>query len=456
MKRIFLLLSIIVLLMSCNTDKTPEYALVSGKIMNPLSDEVSITNNKGEKVLVAKLAEDGTFKDTIHKADGFYDFKAGNEVTRMYLKNGYDVNITLDTKEFDETVTYTGKGEEANNYQAQMYLLNEKNTGNPQELYVLEEADFLSKSEAGFKALNELADAIKDKSFAKIAKENLTLSRAFQLLQYEPYHQFLTKNNDFKVSADFPDPYENLDLTDEELYKNNRVFVMIVHRKFIDEIMKETGTDRDAYIKASLEKLKTMPGGVIRDGLASDLFSYKEIYNKENADMVKEALALIQNEETKQELITEVATMSKVAKGNKSPEFVNYENYKGGTTSLSDLKGKYVYIDVWATWCGPCKAEIPHLIKLEKQYHGKNITFVSISVDRKKDKDKWRAMIAEKNMVGVQLFADKDWKSDFVVNYGIKGIPAFILIDPDGNIVSSSAPRPSDPRIIELFKSLNI
>ncbi|MGB6269512.1 MAG: TlpA disulfide reductase family protein [Olleya sp.] len=67
--------------------------------------------------------------------------------------------------------------------------------------------------------------------------------------------------------------------------------------------------------------------------------------------------------------------------GTASPTFENYENFKGGTTSLSDLKGKYVYVDVWATWCGPCIGEIPSLQTLEKEYEEKNIAFVSISTD---------------------------------------------------------------------------
>ena len=81
----------------------------------------------------------------------------------------------------------------------------------------------------------------------------------------------------------------------------------------------------------------------------------------------------------------------------------------GGTTSLDDLlgKGKYLYIDVWATWCAFCKREIPLLKRLEEEYHGKNIEFVSISVDDKKQHDKWRQTIVDREMTGVQLFSGK-------------------------------------------------
>ena len=144
----------------------------------------------------------------------------------------------------------------------------------------------------------------------------------------------------------------------------------------------------------------------------------------------------------------------KFAKGKPSPKFTNFENYKGGTTSLDDLKGKYVYIDVWATWCGPCKQQIPFLKKIEDEYHGKNIEFVSISTDRKNKYDAWKKMIVDRQMGGIQLYAGSD--QSFSQQYQINSIPRFILVDPEGNIVDADAPRPSDPRLKELFNSLNI
>ena len=130
---------------------------------------------------------------------------------------------------------------------------------------------------------------------------------------------------------------------------------------------------------------------------------------------------------------------AKKLEGIASPSF-DYENFNGGKTKLEDLRGKYVYIDVWATWCGPCIAEIPSLKKVEEKYHGKNIVFVGISVDTNKDHEKWQKFVTKKELAGVQLFADKDWNSDFIKAFGINSIPRFLLIDPEGKVVKADAP----------------
>ena len=65
-------------------------------------------------------------------------------------------------------------------------------------------------------------------------------------------------------------------------------------------------------------------------------------------------------------------------------------------------------------------------------------------------------MVAEKELGGIQLFADNDWQSKFVTDYAIEGIPRFVLIDPEGNIVTADAPRPSNPKLIKLFEELSI
>ncbi|MGN6510817.1 MAG: TlpA family protein disulfide reductase, partial [Chitinophaga sp.] len=128
-----------------------------------------------------------------------------------------------------------------------------------------------------------------------------------------------------------------------------------------------------------------------------------------------------------------------------------YPDLKGKQTSLSDFKGKVVLVDVWATWCGPCKGEIPHLKKLEKEMHGTDVVFMSVSVDVEKDHQKWKDFVASEELGGVQLFAS-GW-SDIAKFYNIKGIPRFMVFDKKGNIVSTDAPRPSSKELKLLLES---
>ena len=126
-----------------------------------------------------------------------------------------------------------------------------------------------------------------------------------------------------------------------------------------------------------------------------------------------------------------------------------YPDKEGNEFSLSTFKGSLVYVDVWATWCGPCKAEIPALKTLEHDYHNNNITFLSVSVDT--DKEAWINMLADKQLGGVQLWAD-GW-TEITKSYAINGIPRFLLFDADGNVISLDAPRPSSEEIRGLIET---
>lgn len=132
----------------------------------------------------------------------------------------------------------------------------------------------------------------------------------------------------------------------------------------------------------------------------------------------------------------------------------SYENHKGGKSSIKDFKGKYVYIDIWATWCGPCIAEIPALKKLEHDLEGSDIVFMSISVDQQKDREKWINMVNNKELGGVQLMADSAFNSVIIQTYAIQGIPRFMVVDRDGNVLNADASRPSDPSTKDYLLSL--
>ena len=335
MKKLFITVTALLLLIACkNESEIKDYVTLSGKIENAISKELKIINNKNKVVKTITLNDDNSFIDTLKVTKGVYSMTDGNEFATLFLENGYDISISLDTKEFDETLTFSGNGSDASTYLVKKTLLQEETFNNLSDLYALEKEVFISS----------LAD----------------------------------KKNEF---VNLRDNYKNLDSTliAEDLKDTEMLF------KFFG----------DSYDKASkMAKLKGTP----------------------------------------------------------SPKFIDYENFEGGTTSLDDLKGKFVYIDVWATWCGPCKREIPFLKEVENEFHDKNIAFVSISVDKLAAHEAWKNMIKEKELGGIQLFAGTD--KQFTDDYQIDGIPRFILIDDKCNIVNPDAPRPSNPKLKEVLSGL--
>ena len=122
-----------------------------------------------------------------------------------------------------------------------------------------------------------------------------------------------------------------------------------------------------------------------------------------------------------------------------------YPDKDGNNVALSDFIGSVVYVDVWATWCGPCRAEMPFLHDLEAEYSDKNVTFIGVSVDEEKNRQVWLDMMEEKDMQGVQIFAD-GW-SQITKDYAINGIPRFMLFDTEGNVSNLNADRPSSDDI---------
>lgn len=328
-KTVFVLIAFVLSFLS--NAQNNKYVTFKAEIANRNGDVIFIRQNK-KIIKKIEVNKSGFFIDTLKVTEGPYLLFDGVEYTSLYLKNGYDLKLKMDAKNFDASIVYTGVGAAENNFLAQKTILDSKYDYNV----------LLAASPENFKRLSQ----------EKIANDLLQLNKG-------------------KFDPNF----------------------VIVQKKEIEESL--TG-----------------------------LIKYYE----------------------------EVQESNKM-NNSPSPSF-DYVNYAGGKSKLEDFRGKYVYIDVWATWCGPCRQEIPFLKKAEEKYKEKNITFISISIDKLKDQEKWKTMIKEKELGGVQLFADNDWNSKFVQDYKITGIPRFILIDPKGNIVKADAARPSSAELMKELDSL--
>ncbi len=444
---------------SCKQDPV-DYALVSGKIENAKAKKLIIAGNDFNQEIDINT-EDGTFADTLRLSEpGFYNITIGRESSPMYLKNGNSLNITIDTKEFDETISYTGEGSAENNYLAARFLNTEKLEGQAPDFYSLDEAAYKAKVEeikaSNQKLLDEIIDA--DEDFKKYIAEDLKYKALGSLNSYESAHAYFSKNKDFKVSEGFiPEELKSITYDNAENYKMSKSYKDLAMGNALDSAFEGIGDDLNGVTVEHLKSLEDIKIPALKNDVINYLSSFIVSPGNPNMDALYNYFTTASTDDKfKEDLAKTYDKVKNLVKGKPSPVFVNYENHKGGTMSLTDLKGKYVYVDVWATWCGPCKREIPFLKEVEAKYHGKNIEFVSTSIDRLADHDAWVAMVNDKELGGIQLMADNDWKSQFVQDYNIQGIPRFILIDPDGNIVSADAPRPSNPKLIELFEELSI
>ena len=111
------------------------------------------------------------------------------------------------------------------------------------------------------------------------------------------------------------------------------------------------------------------------------------------------------------------------------------ESIDGGEVSLSDYKGKYVFLDFWASWCGPCRMEMPNVRELYKTYR-KDLVIIGISLDKDKDVDKWKEAVKEMDMDWVQCRDGLEFYGEVAQRYKVAAIPRTVLINPDGKVVA--------------------
>ncbi|HCL83411.1 MAG TPA: hypothetical protein DIC22_05515 [Chitinophagaceae bacterium] len=119
--------------------------------------------------------------------------------------------------------------------------------------------------------------------------------------------------------------------------------------------------------------------------------------------------------------------------GKMVPE-LSMPDVNGKQVSISSFRGKFVLIDFWASWCGPCRMENPNVVKAFNEFKGKNFTILGVSLD--KDRDSWKKAIAQDHLTWSHMSDLKYWNSQAVETFGFQGIPFNVLVDPSGKVIA--------------------
>lgn len=442
----FCFLAILALaVMSCNSaSKTTVGIHVDGA-----KDDVKAAVVTKDSTYIVALDSTGSAVVTLAEnlKPGYATLNYGRVQFPVYVEPGksFDASIKIEARKVD--VNFTGEGAKKNEY------LNNKSMQRFYPDFKADEAGFLAGLKEQETKFNALLDSMKfDDPFTQLEKKRIHYMVYSLMPNYPSYHPYYSEEKDYQPSDNFFNELkaavqEEEALIDMPEYQSALTgFIGMYSTKDLQESGPlESTKARLNYVNQNISS--PVVACFLVDKFATDYVGRYGVDAMEEITPIYNSKVTCPEKKAKFDELC--AKWAKIAKGQPSPSFKCLD-INGNEVSLADLAGKYVYIDVWATWCGPCRGEIPHLKKLEHKYKGKNIHFVSISCDQ--DKAAWEKMVKEDKLEGIQLHFGKD--QSFMDEYMIRGIPRFILLDREGKIIESNATRPSNPKTVETFNAL--
>lgn len=457
MKRI--LLAMLTIFVSCQNENLNQ---ISIKIDQFQSDTIYINGNTYEKKIIRN--NDGLFQDTINVPfNGFYTLRFDlnyEKTSRIYLEKNKSIELAVNLTDTDLEVNFQdnlkSENEITKSYsEIMLKTYGKRNVYDENDsIYSLDESSFLKVGALYKQEMKNLLNKsnIKNSKFIEMQQKDIEYVIQYFNYYYESKHKNLIKNPDFETSESFPNVSINsVNMDDEDAFTMCPNYENLI-TAILTDIM--YFPDREQSFYEFIKLLKNTKSKIIFSFYFQNLFVFMDI----KTQVLDKKFEIIKNLNPSKKLLDPIQKkynlINSIQSHKQSPVFENYININGERTSLVDLKGKYIYIDVWATWCTPCLKEIPALKKLQSKYQKSNIVFLSISLDKMKDIEKWKKMVIDKEMEGIQLLADNEFDSSFIKAYNIYSIPRFILLDPEGKIISADFHKPSNEIVYEIFNKL--
>lgn len=449
--------------LSCkNSAKTykPTTTVIEGQVNSVESPVIVLT---GLSEVKATIDPDGKFFIQTELVNaGIYKLSTGSFSVNVFITPGDRIALTGD---FRNPTTFKFKGDHANenNYLVD-YEIN-KSTGADQDFqnfYTKNEEDFIKSVEERSQKMilhqqeYQKANSPFDQVFAEMIIDEISYDASIIKMNYPTYYKYLLPDSILTLSETYDSFLQNVEIDSED-----KLLIPAYHNflpLYLDFKTKlDTVENEKSFFVRKFENINTK----FQNQKVRDLLLYKLLKDGMESSINDVALVIEnyskmqQNELYNEEINSIFNSWRHLLKGNPAPSF-DYPNLKGKKIGTETLKGKVLYIDIWATWCGPCLMELPHLEKMQQDFKNQqDLVFLSISLDQ--DKAAWETMVKTKSMKGLQLIADLAWNSKIVSDYRISGIPRFIIIDKNGNIFNANAPRPSSDDIKkEINKALAI
>ncbi len=438
----------------------------SGKITHPAGELVRISwgiNPLSEDRVSheAKVGEDGSFQmkfalDKPHEVV----FRHGEESSTIFLHPGDVLKLSVDAEKFDETLKVTGTTPGANDsrFLAAWFLRFQDMPAQQtyyQKLKDLEGEAFLEWRNGLWKKQTAYLDSFARKTplsadLKKYMAFRLDFSRRGDLLVYPGYHHYLNKlETDVPTDGPTIKYVMGLPLTEDKAvgsseyldYLNSLVSIASQSTESVEE------NDNQSYFRNKLANIQTLiPEGPSRDLVTGQVL--KDICEDgaiKAFDSQIQAYLEQQKGSSYGESVKKIySVMEKLSDGNPAPAFT-LKDLTGQEVSLYDFKGKVVYLDFWASWCGPCRAEMPASHELQKQFEGEEVVFIYVSIDD--SEAAWRKGMEELELTGTLLLA-QSWEHEMPLAYHIQSIPHYVLIDRYGKLVAYNAARPSSGDVV--------
>ncbi len=447
LKNYYLFLLFIFCLASCkrsNVEISNEKTIISGEFPDGVVGTVKLLDAAYQKVIDWELDSQGVFKDTLTINTGFYYIRKGRRTHKIFLESMNDISLNLKDPSLLQVEGNLSK--EHIYLEASRKLEDEINAEfSPDIQASWDEGFFLEQMELIHQKRMNIFDEYKrdlSQAFIKYEKMSLHIAYLYSIANYQNTRRYFRGEQDYKVSGNYPDvlsefDFENIDNIKIPKFRN----LLLRHLRDLSDADSIKNAGGESYLKV----LQTLKNNIknkevqewmtrVHSGRYFSRTDSLEAYYNLAKSMIRDTSILA-------ELDNKYKSLSPFAIGKPVPDFEFYD-INNQLVSLDDFKGKIVYLDIWATWCKPCIKEFPNKKSLQSEFKNEKIEFVSICRDR--DKSKWKEMVKEYNLGGVQLYADIKKDNAFFEKIQQKSYPTYILIDEEGNFSDRYATRPSN------------